>query len=237
MRAKLALAVAVFLTPAAALADPPAASHTIFTTGYGEILVAPDQATIDIGVIAAAPSAEAALHSDSAKMARVVAAIKGQGIEEASIQTSEFSIDAVHPKLANGEVDESRTTGYSVTNKVTVLVHDLTKVAAIVDAALTAGANASNAVSFDVKDHRRYDDQAMAAAVRDARHRAEIMAAPEHATVGGVLTMSSVPAAMPMGAYVPAPEISIASDSAPPILPGQITITAQAYVTFTLNGP
>ncbi len=125
-------------------------------------------------------------------MQRVLSAIKALGIPENAMQTSNFSVDALHPKTKSGDDDESQIAAYEVTNKLSVTVSELSKVADIIDAAVKAGANSSNSVAFDVKNRSAFDDQALAAAVRDARHNAEVMASAEHASVGKMISMTNV---------------------------------------------
>ncbi len=162
------------------------APNTIVVSGTAEIRTSPDSASIDIGVVTANAATRAALRANNVEMSRVVAAIRALGIPDSAIQTSNFTVEAQHPQSKNGDTDESVTVGYEVTNKLTVTVSDLSKVADIIDAAVKAGANSANSVSFNVKNHAKLDDQVLAAAVRDARHRAEVMATAEHVKVGRV---------------------------------------------------
>lgn len=211
--------------------------HTIVVSGYAEMQVKPDHATVDIGVVTSDKITAKALQANNVEMQRVVAAIKALGIPDDAMQTSEFSITAMHPpaKGENGGEDESITIGYEVSNKVSVSVTDLNKVADIIDAAVNAGANSSNSVSFGVKNRAAFDDQALAAAVRNARHNAEVMASAEHASVGKMISMTNV-----QSGYGPpppqAPDIVIVTAAArTPILPGQITINTTVTVTYAVE--
>ena len=235
MRMKTALIAVLLLFPLPALAQQ--APQTIYVSGQGEVVAHPDFATLDIGVVSRAATAAEALRIDSAKMHTVVAAIRALVPDADDIKTSQFSIAATHPLWRNGAPDYSVVSGYEVTNKVSITVRDLAKVAQVIDAAVTAGANSSNAVTFGVKDYSRYQDQAQAEAVRDARHRAEIMAGAEHATVGAAIAMSSVAGGNFGGGYMQSVPIAITALTGPdaPILPGAITISAVAYVTFALK--
>ena len=211
--------------------------HTIVVSGHSEILVSPDHATIDIGVITSDKMTTKALQANSVEMQHVVTAIKMLGIPEDAMQTSEFSISALHPqaKDAYGREDESITLGYQVANKVTVSVTDLNKVADIVDAAVNAGANSSNSVDFDVKNRAAFDDQVLAAAVRDARHNAEIMASAENARVGKMISITNVPSMAAMGFDYAPRAMAIIARKIPPILPGNLTLRATVAVTYAVE--
>jgi len=212
--------------------------HTIVVSGYAEIQVKPDHATVDIGVVTSDKITAKALQANNVEMQRVVAAIKALGIPDDAMQTSDFSISALHPKVKGSyDEDDSITLGYEVTNKVSVSVSDLEKVADIIDAAVNAGANSSNSVNFWVKNNAANQDRALAAAVRDARHNAEIMASAEHTNVGKMIAMTNMRSEFgPPPAFVPPPDINIAGVMARvPVLPGQITINASVTVTFAIE--
>ncbi|MGA7676508.1 MAG: SIMPL domain-containing protein [Rhizomicrobium sp.] len=231
---RLGIAAVVALAFSLSVAQAgPVDPHTIVVSGAAEILVSPDLATIDIGVVTSDPVTAKALHANNVEMQRVVAVIKALGISENAMQTSNFSVDVLHPKTKNGEDDESRIIAYEVTNKLSVSVTELSKVADIIDAAVNAGANSANSVTFDVKNRADYDEQALAAAVRNARHNAEIMASAERASVGKMISMTNSPSDRQ---FVPAPDFIIQTEAPhAPILPGQITILAKVTVTYAVE--
>jgi hypothetical protein len=224
------------LSVALALAFPAAASdkNEIVVSGSAEVLASPDFASIDIGVETSDPIAANALKANNEKMAQVVAAIKALAISDNDMQTSTFSISPVHPKIGNSyEDDESRTIAYKVTNKLTVHVTDMQKVADVIDAAVEAGANSSNSVEFDVKDRQPYTDKALAAAVKDAHHKAEVMAATEGVKVGCVLSMDTE-TSVSRGGHEGIETVVVTGYRAS-ILPGRIAIEANVVVTYVLE--
>src|SRR5688572_12613804 len=91
--AALSLALAAPLAAGQAWAQTSSAdavfrATTLNLSAYGESRVAPDMATINLGVIGEAPTAAAALSANSTKMNKVMAALKKGGIAERDIQTS-----------------------------------------------------------------------------------------------------------------------------------------------------
>jgi len=221
------------LTLAAANARP-LDPHTIVVSGSAEIVASPDHATINIGVVTSDLVVAKALQANSVEMERVVAAIKALGIPETAMQTSEFSIKPLHPKTQNGyDEDEAKTLGYQVSNKLSISVTDLSKVADIIDASVEAGANSSNSISFEVKDRAAYGDKALAAAINNARHRAEVMANAEHLKVGRVISLTTEGANFQAG--VGDLETVVVTGVRAPVLPGQITISANVMVTYAIE--
>ena len=200
--------------------------------------VKPDRATVDIGVITSDKITANALQANNVEMQRVVAAIKALGIPDEAMRTSKFSINGIHPPVKGeyGGEDFSITLGYEVANKISVTVSDFGKIPAIIDAAVKAGANSSNSVSFDVKDRKAYDDKMLAAAVADARHDATVMASAENSKIGRMISMSDVLGYEPVYANRRAPAYAaVISQDGTPILPGEISISAQVIVTYAVE--
>ena len=229
---RLILFAAIAAAPAP-LAAAQLVSDTIVASGEAQIRVRPDTASIDIGVVTASSTAASALRANSSEMARVLAAIREIGIPDAAMQTSNFSIDAQHPHNRAGEEDETRTVGYAVTNKLTVTVNDLSKVADIIDSAVRAGANSANSATFGVKARGALADKVLFNAIRNARHNAEIMAAAQNLRIGRMLTASDENSSIEGGLSVAQPD-GIANT---PVLPGEVTIEAHVTAVFSMRLP
>lgn len=213
--------------------------HTIVVAGYAEVNVKPDHAIVDIGIVTSNTVTSEALKANDVKMRRVIDAIKALGIANSKMQTSQFTIEAQHPRMKDGYgEDQNVTLGYQVTNKLTVLVEDIDKVGNVIDAAVKAGANAMNSVSFDTSNRRECFNQALAAAVRNARHYAEIMASAENAKVGKMVSITDLTQFGTSGYnYAPPPP---PPPPPPPVLgtmvlPGQIVVHADVMVTYAVE--
>lgn len=81
---------------------------------------------------------------------------------------------------------------YRVNNTVEIVVRDVAKTGAILQAAVDAGANNVWNVSFGLDDMRPLEADARAKAVEDARARAEALAKLEGLTLGKVISVSEV---------------------------------------------
>ena len=190
---RLARFAALFALTTVVASAGPMDPKTIVVAGFAQQVVRPDYATVTVGVITVEKTTSQALAENNALMVKVLAAIKAQGIAENDIQTTNFGIHAVHPPRkgeAYGE-DETIITGYGVSNRLTVIVTDMPKIGAVIDAATRAGANISGEVTFDIKDRQALEARLLADAVRDARRNAEIMVAAENAKVGRLIAVSN----------------------------------------------
>lgn len=238
MRGLLLGSLLLLAVPASA--DTIELAHTITVDGEATIYVDPDHASMDFGVETQAATVGEALRQNNAKMNDVLAALRSNGVPRADTQTTQFLIEPQHPLVKNvnyQQYDYSVVSGYKVTNKVTVTVSDMAKIGAIVDAAANAGANTSNSVVFEVSNREALLDKARAEAMRNAKHKADMMANAVGAQVGPLITVGSTqvrsmeyesaPAAPP-----PPPPPPAAGTS---ILPGQLAVNARVTAVFALK--
>jgi uncharacterized protein YggE len=187
-RAPLVAAIAagtLLAAPALAQTAPPA---MISVTGEATVSVPPDQAQIDAGVATEAKTAREASDSNNAAMGKVLLALKGAGIEEKDYQTSRLSLQ---PESApNRSTGPATIVGYRASNRVTIRLRDVTKVASIIDTLVGAGANDIGGINFTVSQASKLLDDAREQAIADARRKAEIYAKAAGVTLGAPLSIS-----------------------------------------------
>ena len=195
MKHSLALVVATatwLAAPALAETAPPPA---ISVTGEATVSVPPDQAQIDGGVTSDAKTAREASDANNAAMGKVLLALKGAGIDEKDYQTSRLSLQ---PQYAPNRSGSSPVVGYRASNRVTVRLRDVNKVAGIIDVLVGAGANELGGINFVVSQASKLLDDIREKAVADARRKAEIYAKAAGVTLGEPLSISEEGAATPV---------------------------------------
>jgi hypothetical protein len=227
--ALLALAPAERAAAQQMLALP--ADGRIVVTGSATVSGAPDTAMVSLSVVTDADTADAALAGNSRDTAKLIDAVKAAGVGSADVQTSGFS---VYPRYADRNDDDAppRIAGYTVRNGVTVRVREVGKLGELLDAAVRAGANQIDGVSFTIDDDTILRDQAREGAVRDARRKADLYAAAANAKAGRVLAISEMSAEM-----APRPMMRMAAEAAPapPIEAGSVELSAEVTVIFSLE--
>jgi uncharacterized protein YggE len=202
----LALLLTAGAAPAAlAQAAPPAAdtmfrATTLNLAAFGETRLAPDMATINLGVMTQARTAVDAMQANATRMAQVMATLKKAGIAAKDIQTSGLNLN---PQDVYEQNVPPRLTGYQASNQVTVIVHDLARLGAAVDATVTAGANQVNGVSFGLNDPTAAENAAREDAVKALQAKADLYARATGYRVSRLVSLSegggySVPPPMPM---------------------------------------
>jgi uncharacterized protein len=160
----------------------------ISVTGEATLSVPPDLAQVDGGVTSEAKTAREASDANNAAMGKVLLALKGAGIDEKDFQTSRLSLQ---PQSA-----PNRTSGppvivsYRASNRVTIQLRDVTKVASVIDTLVGAGANDIGGINFMVSQSSKLLDQAREQAIADARRKAEIYAKAAGVTLGAPISIS-----------------------------------------------
>ena len=199
-----AAAPAAFAQTARPQADSMFQTTTLNLSAYGETRVAPDKATINLGVTTEAPTAAAALAANSEQMNKVIAALRKGGIPDKDIQTSGLNLSAQYDYVQN---EPPKLRGYQASNQVTVTVNDLAKLGAAVDATVKAGANQVNGISFGLKDPSAAENAARQDAVKALQAKAELYARATGHRVSRLVNLSEgggytpAPPPMPMMAY------------------------------------
>jgi len=159
--------------PAAAQADTLFRATTLNLSAYGETLAKPDMASLNLGVVTDARTAAEAMAANAQRMTQVMGALKAAGIAPRDIQTSNLNLNA---QYAYDQGQAPRLTGYQASNQVTVVVHDLARLGAAVDATVSAGATQVNGISFGLNDPTAAENAAREQAVRALAAKADLYA-------------------------------------------------------------
>lgn len=231
-RALILAALALTLAATTARADE--APRTISVTGLGEVAAMPDIAYATVGVRTVAGTARAALSENSTTMAAVLDALRGSGIADRDMRTTNVSL---HPRWRT-EVTENGTrvqvlTGYEAANLLRVTCRDLSKLGELLDALTGAGANDMRGISFDVDDKGKLMDEARAIAVRNARANAQLYAREAGVSLGAVLSISEAGVPTPIHRGRAMAEMAVAASV--PIAEGELTVSASVSMTFAIE--
>jgi uncharacterized protein len=229
MKRSLALFMAtttLLAAPALAQTMPPPA---ISVTGEATVSVPPDQAQIDGGVTSDAKTAREASDANNAAMGKVLLALKGAGIEEKDYQTSRLSLQ---PQYAPNRSGPSPVVGYRASNRVTVRLRDVTKVAGIIDVLVGAGANELGGINFMVSQASKLLDEAREKAIADARRKAEIYAKAAGVTLGEPLGISEEGGAAPV---FRGKMVGGMAASAAPVAQGEETLSVTVSVSWAIK--
>lgn len=176
--AALSLALALTSFPLAAHEETAGAPvvPVLSVQANGEARVAPDEATVRLGVLAQAPTARAAMEEANRAANAILEAIRKLGVRAEDIQTSELNLNPVYSNQPEMRGGEPRITGYQATNVVSVRLEKLDQVGPVVDAGLAAGANRLDGVIFGLRNDEAARATALTRAAEAGRAKAETLA-------------------------------------------------------------
>lgn len=240
MRAAAALSLLVIATATAAapaaLAQPAAGSDAVFRattlqlSADGETRVPPDMASVQLGVMAEAPTAKEAMRQDAEQMTQAVAALRRGGVADKDIRTAGLELA---PQYAYEQNQPPRLTGYRASNRVTVVVRDLARLGPIVDAAVGSGANQVEGISFGLSDPTPAEDAAREKAVKSLAAKADLYAKATGYRVLRLVTLSEGGVAPPTPLALPM--AMAAKREATPISPGETTVRVEVSGVYELG--
>jgi uncharacterized protein len=221
--------VAATLLAAPALAETEFPS-AISVTGEAQISAPPDLAQLDAGVASDGKTAREAAEANSAAMSKVLAALKGAGLEDKDYQTSRLSLQ---PQYAPNRPGPSPIVGYRASNRVSIKLRDVAKVASVIDTLVSAGANDVGNINFTVTQASKLLDDAREKAIADARRKAEIYAKAAGVTLGAPLSISEEGAPAPVfrGKMMAAAPMATST----PIAQGEETLSVTVAVTWAIK--
>jgi hypothetical protein len=200
----------------------------ITVVGQGEIKVAPDVAYVSAGVRNREKTAKEAQEKTNKAMEAVIAKIKAAGVADKDIQTTGISIWPAYER-------DAAIVGYEASNSVVVRI-DIAKAGPLIDAVVEAGANTNLSIGFGLKDSSAVTSQALEAAAKEARTRADAIAKGLGVTVKEVQIAVEESSGSPVvmreaaGYGVPAADTKMV---ATPIQAGELTVTARVRVTYS----
>jgi len=156
--------------------------NTINVQGSATVAAAPDEANIFIRIETRADTAQRAEDDARAKANQVMGALKQHGVKEADIQTTQFSLNPQWDWTEEGQ----KFRGYMLYHVMKVTSKDVENTGKLVDAAITAGANAIDSVQFTLSKEKRKDvfGEALQRAAEEAESKAQSLGSTLGITVG-----------------------------------------------------
>ncbi len=204
----------------------------ISVSGRGEVFGTPDTLTATIGISVGKPTVNEAVDIAALRATDLIDALRGLGVAEEDIQTSNYSI---YPEYDYQEDRTPRIIGYRVDNRLNIKIRDLDRAGEVLDAATAAAGDEVRVrgVSFVLEDNDALLVAARSAAWEDAKAKAEQLADLAGVTLGAPVTISESVGSVPGPIYARA-EVA-PGDVATPIQPGQETVSVDITVTFAID--
>jgi uncharacterized protein len=182
----LATTAMPYLAPEAAADEKE--RRTVSITVTGTIQAPPDLVEISTGVTSQADTARKAVSANNEAMAKVVEALKGNGIEPKDIQTTNFSVEPLYER--RNHVEQPKVVGYRARNTVNFKLREIPRLGDVLDKVVSLGSNQIGGITFSVEEPDALMDEARKKAMANAMARASLYAEAAGAKLGQVVTIN-----------------------------------------------
>jgi uncharacterized protein len=205
-------------------------ASTMTVMGTATVTAAPDQASLSLGIRNIEADASAAMQANSLQMTEVFAVLAKAGVDASDISTSGLSLQ---PQYGRHDGQSQKIEGYQAMNNLTVTIDKIDSAGAVLDAVVGAGINSISNLRFEKADTTSLEAEARAAAIRDARAKAEAYADALGTTVIGVKMVNEAGISRPQPMY---DSMSTMRASAPvPIAQDDVSVTATVSAVFEIE--
>lgn len=203
--------------------------QTVSVTGTGVVQVAPDTATVRLGVEVVKKTAQESQAENAGAMQKILAAIAKLDIPKEKIQTSGFYI---WPETKYEPNQPPRIVGYRCNNQVRVTIEDLSKISKVIDAGISAGANNVQGIQFSIKDDSESKKSALDKAVKDASAKAQAIANAAGIKIKSVKNIIESGAAVPINLEFSGARAMGAGGAETPVSPGLMEVRGNVTVVY-----
>ena len=200
---------------------------TVTVVGEGTQNATPDNALLSMGVSTRQGTAVEAMNAANVEMTALLKAIKGQGVQDADIQTTGINVY---------QEQQYNVIGYRASNTVSVKIHHINNIGTVLGAAQGAVGNdiQINGISLLLSDNTNQLKGARQAAMNAAAARAKEWANLAGRHLGKVLSVSEVigggASYSPCGAGG-----ACGGGGGAPIQAGQMNVTVDVAVVYELT--
>lgn len=208
--------------------------RTIRVTGSAEMQAAPDRAVIEASVEATGDSAAAVRDELSTRSDALRQALRDAGLNDDQLTTGRFAIRPQYDRREPGA--EPAPTGYEGTHTITIEVDDVEATGDVIDTAIDGGADSIGRIEYTLAESTRESlrEEALHAAVDNARDEADVLAARVDSRLGAVQHVSTSGGGLSptYDRYAAAED---AAGGSTELQPEDVTVSATVTVTYRLT--
>lgn len=227
MMKKVIVALAI-LTGFMANAQSPVPGVTV--SGEGTVYVNPDQVVVNFGVENKGDFVKEVKSQTETAVDKILKFLDKAGIESKDIQTQYVRLNKVYDY-------QTKVYEYSSSQSISVKIVDIEKYEEIITGLMEAGVNQISNVTFGSSKVEEYETQARIKAVQNAKKKASEYAEALGQKIGKAMIITDAQNTRvftPRLAFKVQTEADV-SDEKDFLAPGQLAVSANVRVTFTLN--
>ncbi len=200
---------------------------------------APNEAAISLSVETKDKSASKSQQMNAELTTKVVAALKAAGVPAEDIDTSSYNL--YQDYRWDSVTNKSEPDGYRTQNSITVTLKDITLSGKVIDAAVNAGANRVDGVTFSLSRAKEAQvrSELLSVAAATAKGKAERIASGFGSQLGNLYTANEGYSYVPVYNQYLKNSYDAAGSSAPmaetPITPGDVMVTITVDAKFEIK--
>jgi len=208
----------------------PVPGPVVKASGEATVNAAPDEATIDIGVMTQASTAQAAAAQNATQLQVALDQLRSLLGKAAELKTVGYSLNPSYQTPKSGGL--ARISGYTASNTIELTLTDLSEVGKAIDAATQNGANRVQQLQYGLKDQRPAQAEALRQATERARANAQAMAEALGLHLGKVVQVEQASSGVPIR---PMNEFTRLQAATPIETPESVSASASVTLTMALQ--
>lgn len=222
-----------------------AAANTITVSGHGESVGVPNIATFSFSVVSDKATVNDAQTDATAKANAITAYLKGAGVDEKDIQTTDYSVqpqyDYINQVCTNGFCPGGKQVlrGYEVRQTTTIKVRDTSKAGDLLAGVGSKGATEVSGLNFTFDDPTSVQTEARNKAIADAKQKADALAKQLGVSLVRVTAFNESSGGYPRPVMYSATDAygkgGATAQAAPEISVGQNKVTDDVSVTYEIR--
>lgn len=202
--------------------------------GEAEAFVAPDRASVELGVETEGKDAEDVKSDNDKVMRKLIAELKKVGIDPLDMQTSMVALQPIYNWKPDGQREFVK---FQMRNTLHVTVKDLVKLDAVMGVSIDVGGNIMQNINFSLSTAKAVRDDLRVQAARDSKRKAEALATAVGSRAGKPLTIIA-------NEYNPQPQMMremmmskapMQDEGGPSVATGQLHMRVTVNATFELE--
>lgn len=151
--------------------------RTILVTGEGESAATPDQVEFTVGIDVTEAKVEAAKTKSDEAMRRILAITKDFKIDGKDVQSDYLRVQPIQDSSYNASGKPTRPViSFNARRDIRILLRDIKQYDGLMATIFNSGANNLHSLEFKSSAQARLEGEARAAALKDAKAKAEAMA-------------------------------------------------------------
>jgi len=209
--------------------------NTINVQGTSQLMYKPDQASVFAGISILKPTAQEAQTEANQVINAIIMGLNQLGIPNGSIETQQLSLYEESVRNENGSIISQ---GWRAAQMLKIKTTDMTKVGQIVDACVSNGANQISSINFELSPQKEneYKQAALAEASKNAKAKAETIAASLGVSLGNIKTVVESNAFyLPYAYSLKRTSGDDAVSEAAAVLPSEVTVSATVNLEYYIG--